>query len=518
MNAVDTDVSRLTQQQPVRAGRQFLVWSAALLPFLALALWRLRDGPGMTADDYGQYLMHAKALAEGRAYTDIGYIYSPFRYGIGPAAAPPGLPITLALIYKLLGPNIIVMRLVMLSITTVFVLMAGLYFAQHQDRYLGFGVALLCALSPEIVHSSTQLLTDLPFAALVWVVIYLVDKPGPFTPARILAVTVVGALAVAFRVPAVALFPALALYTVLRYRQHGLRPAIPLLILLVACLLLLSVIPFHKLSVVKFERIAQWSIADGLTNLRSYRWAVVESHLYPFPWAAANDVFHVVTGILMLIGLASWLRNSWATFGAIFAVVYVAMLLLLPISQERYLWPLFPFLVFGVLNGIRVLLAGPLLRSRRAAAFALLAEVVLVPPAMLRVIAAPRQPGLMETAEVLQVVQSVRASSAGPPARVIFYKPRSFAWTTGIPAMGAIGGSRECLISEFARGRITHVIMGSMTAGFNAVEQRNLAQLERERPDMFAEILRTEHFVVYRTRVSEQEAEIARAVCYRRGS
>jgi 4-amino-4-deoxy-L-arabinose transferase-like glycosyltransferase len=162
MNAVDSDAPPLTQHQPVRAGRESLVWILALVPFLALALWRLRDGPGLNADDYGQYLMHAQALAEGRPYTDIGYIYSPFRWGIGPAAAPPGLPLTLAVIYKLLGPNIIVMRLVMLCFATVFVLIAGLYFAQHQDRHIGLGVALLCALSPAIVHSSTQLLTDLP--------------------------------------------------------------------------------------------------------------------------------------------------------------------------------------------------------------------------------------------------------------------------------------------------------------------------------------------------------------------
>src|SRR5688572_29596533 len=160
MNAVDRDIPAWTQQ-PVRAGREVIVWVAALVPFLVLALWRMRDGPGLRADDYGQFLMHAKALAEGRPYTDIGYIYSPFRWGIGPVAAPPGLPLTLAVIYRLLGPDIIVMRIAMLCFAILFVLISGWYFARHADRHIGLGVALLCALSPAIVHGSTQLLTDL---------------------------------------------------------------------------------------------------------------------------------------------------------------------------------------------------------------------------------------------------------------------------------------------------------------------------------------------------------------------
>jgi hypothetical protein len=220
----------------------------------------------------------------------------------------------------------------------------------------------------------------------------------------------------------------------------------------------------------------------------------------------------------MLIGITSWLRSSGAMFGPIFAAVYLALLLFLPIRQERYLWPLFPFLVFGLLNGIRVLVAGPPVHSRRAGALTLLVAFALVPPAMARVIAEPRYESLMEMPEVQRLVQAVRASSPGTSPRVIFYKPRSFAWATGIPAMGAIGGSRECLISEFARGGITHVIMGSMEGGLNPVQQHDLARLRLERPDIFAEILTTEHFVVYRTRFSELEAVAARAACYRNKS
>jgi hypothetical protein len=97
-------------------------------------------------------------------------------------------------------------------------------------------------------------------------VIYLVDKPGRFSAARIFAIAALGVLAVAFRIPAVALFPAFALFTALQYRQHGLRAAGPLLIWIVAGLLLLFVLPLEKLSAVRLDRLAHWSITDGITN------------------------------------------------------------------------------------------------------------------------------------------------------------------------------------------------------------------------------------------------------------
>ena len=46
--------------------------------------------------DYAQYILHARALAEGRSYTDTEYMYSTYEPYLGPRAYPPGLPLLLA--------------------------------------------------------------------------------------------------------------------------------------------------------------------------------------------------------------------------------------------------------------------------------------------------------------------------------------------------------------------------------------------------------------------------------------
>ncbi len=495
-----------------RSSRRFLLWLAALLPFLVLALWRISDGPGLDADDYGQYLMHAQALAEGRPYADIGYIHSRYRWGLAPQSAPPGLPLTLAAVYRVFGPNILAMKMVMLGFAAAFVLLAGLYFARHEDRRIGLGVALLCGLSPEIVHGSTQLLTDLPFAALLWAIIYIMDLPGRLSAKRLVAVTVIGAFAMSFRVPGAIIFPALILFAVLRYRDHGFRPLVPVGVWVLGLLLVsIVVMPIARFGVIRFSRVFEWHWAEIVGNAGVYGSVLFQSHLHPFPGTRANDVFHVVTGAFMLVGLVAWLRKAYNKFGTVFAVVYAGVLLVLPIYGARYLWPLFPFFVFGLLNGVRIALQRLLPQfSARASAAALAFAGVLAVPGAITVLRAPREGDLMETADMQQIVRALKQDTAAAAVRVVFFKPRAFAWKTGIPAMGAIRGQAPCLVSELARARITHVINRQNA---DPTAQNDIRTLTSSRPELFREEVRTPAFVLYRVAVIPSEAAVATAAC-----
>jgi hypothetical protein len=69
--------------------------AAALLPFAAIVLARWSQPPAATDGDYAHYLLHAKAIAESRPYTDIGYIYTRMNL-VGPELQPPGWPLVLA--------------------------------------------------------------------------------------------------------------------------------------------------------------------------------------------------------------------------------------------------------------------------------------------------------------------------------------------------------------------------------------------------------------------------------------
>ena len=84
--------------RPLRepAGRvaRALPWALVAGVFLASVALHSSDGYTPFDGDYAQYLSHARALVEGRAYADIGYIYTTHAPSVGPRAYPPGLPLS----------------------------------------------------------------------------------------------------------------------------------------------------------------------------------------------------------------------------------------------------------------------------------------------------------------------------------------------------------------------------------------------------------------------------------------
>jgi hypothetical protein len=477
--------------------RGLLFWVAALLPFLALAFWRLTSGPGIDADDWAHYLMHAQALAEGRPYSDIPYVYSPYAHWIGPRLAMPGLPLLLSVAYRVVGPNIEIMRTLMLCFGVGFVVLAGAYFARHSERHLGIGVALLCGLSPAIVHASSQLLTDLPLAFTLWAVIVLMDLPGRLTPARLIGVTLLGAWAMLFRTAGLVLVPALLLFTVLRYKDHQLRPLIPVLAWSAGLLILSVVVDVRETSVLRFtpERILNWLTVTnfGLANIQAYLPSVMESQLHPFPNARANDVLHVLTSLLTAVGLIAWVRTSLTRFAVLFALVYAALLIIAPVHNTRYMWPLFPFFVFGLLNGVTILVRSILKLPMRARTVTVAFAVLLALGASRAVIAQPAPGDLLALPDVAEITTFMR-NAADQHARASFFKPRSLAWATGIPTVGPLGGRSECGLEEMDRLRITHVIVG----GIGRREAYGpLRRMVDARPDRFTLLLRNPTFSVY---------------------
>src|SRR5262245_54432227 len=301
-----------------RPRAQTWAWVLALAPFAVLAILKAHPGLGLVEDDAGQYLMHARALAEGRPYGDTGYIFSPMARWIGPRLAPPGLPLVLAGIYKVFGANLIVMTTVMVLFAAAFLLLAGLYFARHSERRLGLAVTFLCGITPVIALDASKILTDLPFAALLWVVIVLMDAPPRMSAKRIAAVTVAGGAAMLFRTPGIALIPALLLFTLLRYRDHKLRPALPVALWIAAALPIALVADISAGSVVSPDpsRLLRWLTMThfGIDNIIAYLRVVPDSFLTPFPFSIANTIYRYLALALMVLGLGSWVWKERVRF------------------------------------------------------------------------------------------------------------------------------------------------------------------------------------------------------------
>jgi hypothetical protein len=196
----------------------------------------------------------------------------------------------------------------------------------------------------------------------------------------------------------------------------------------------------------------------------------------------------------------------------VFCVLYGLVLLVLPIRHIRYAWPLYPAFIFGLLNGVR-LLAARFTTNWAPAVFGFAALLALMGAA--RVLAEPKPVNLYDLPEVREVSDFVRAANTLEPVRVTFFKPRSFAWATGIPAMGPIRGSSDCMFFELKRKRITHVIAGAVR-----VRRRpghgQLGELAAARPDLFAPLFENRRFRIYRFHAPADPVGEAPPVCGRR--
>lgn len=168
---------------------------AALLPFIALAFWHLRAPIDLALGDQAQYILHARALLEGKEYTDNGYIYYP-AVALSPAAYPPGLPMLIALVQTSGGPLLIV-RVVMVLTAVVCFYFAGRCLIALGDALLAPAAGLLPVLTPQLPFFATGLATDLAFALVVWGCCLLIDGPGRWLHGRIAAISFLRVLALA---------------------------------------------------------------------------------------------------------------------------------------------------------------------------------------------------------------------------------------------------------------------------------------------------------------------------------
>ena len=452
-----------------------LAWSAVMALVLLPSLWEWKYAPELDLDDRGQYLMHAEALAEGRPYTDIGYIYSHYSPKTGPRIAPPGAPLTLAPILKISPHNQTPFKLLVLMSLVAFIGISGQYIARRFDVWLGIVTALITGIALQADVIPAFGLTDITFAALVWAVIALADSSRPWSMSRTTLITAVGIAAFLYRTAAVPLIPAVFLFGIIQFREQRFRPLVPLLVWSAIFTLSYQVLKIGRIppdpngvvpSPVEFGGLPpDAGCCKSLIRLGREAWAyregVFNSHLYPFPWGSGNDLYHLASAGLMIVGLIYWLPRARRQFLAMFALTYAAMLLLSPIGATRYLWPLFPVLAFAFLWGLRwaIGIAFPRLCASRATA--LIASLLAV-GALARQAASPAPGPLVSHPALQELFRVVEDANARSGMRVAFSKPRTLSWETGVPAMPLIVARPEMIFEELGRQRITHVVMGSL--------------------------------------------------------
>ena len=184
------------------------------------------------------------------------------------------------------------------------------------------------------------------------------------------------------------------------------------------------------------ELTPQALLANMARTLDTLRSAIFELLLYPFPWRIANGAYHVLGMLLMAWGFVRMIRREWRAMTTALFVSYVAMLIVVPVRDTRYTWPILPVFAWAFYEGLVGLWA---LRPRwnvdraRSIAFAWCTAIALASAVL--VFRRPARDSLFDIPEVRALFTHVAALPRSPAPRVVFTNPRVLTWETGVPAM-----------------------------------------------------------------------------------
>lgn len=432
-------------------------WALALLPFLALTARHWRWFPDAVLGDHAQYVLHALALLDGRSYADIGYLYDPAVWWVGPPAYPPGFPLTLVPVIAAFGRDPAVFRWLNVCLMLLFAFAVSRAFARDTavwQRALAVGLA---AVGIESSGSLLVPLSDPGFCGLFWLFLAMVDRTTAWTPARILLLSAVGGAAIAYRAPGVVFVPALALFGVVTWREWRGRPWGPLVVWgtagAIAVARGLVETPYRDLLGVTMTLWRQrWLLAwDAL------RFACFETLGYPLPGDLPNDVYHLVAMLFVAGGMAMLAWRWRHSFQGIVLFGYGLMLVLSPVSSTRYYWPLYPVIGLAFVVGLEAAVRAA--RLPRPPVVTMGVALAALAGGLVR--GWGQQPphsflGDPAGREMLAWVADAGARSA---MRVAFQNPRVVTLETGVPAMGIADRTTDGHIELLVARKITHVLV-----------------------------------------------------------
>jgi hypothetical protein len=459
--------------------------AAALLPFAAIVFARWSQPPAATDGDYAHYLLHAKAIAESRPYTDIGYIYTRMNL-VGPEVQPPGWPLVLSPFVAVFGTDSPVFKVLVTLLVAGFGIMVGLYFVRRNQPILGFAGAAAGPVALEVQYATSSALSDPLFCTLVWLTLLLADADGPIGWRRGVGLAFLCLAVMSVRVAGVAMLPALLLYATLKDRDTRLKLILPLVTAL-AVLVLVAWLGFDRIPFLD-------RLLNNLRNLslilflRTYVLALAAGALYPVGINLADDLYHVLAIVPMLIGGLLLISRGYRTALVSFALVYAGVLLISPVREPRYAWPLIPLVMIFMTDGL--LWLGERVASGRlrhvAPKLVLGFVAVVTASTAIHIARRPARLSLVGDQDTMALFEWVRSTRDTMPMRVVFTNPRVLTLETDVPAMGIPFGNRDAVVAELDRQRITHVVVPIVH--LQRESERNLRRFVSERPTQFPEV------------------------------
>jgi len=412
--------------------RSGIVVALLILAVLCVYLATITDGMPVQSTDWAMYVMHARNILSGRAYTDTGYIVQPETIYEGANSYPSGLPLLLVPVYAAVGFSVRAFKVVC-EVALALSLWPIYLFGR---RYLSAAGALLVVLATAFgslymgVHDSInsdsvyQLLSFGSIVLALWIY-----SSGRENWRWGLLVGLAFSAAYLTRPVGFALvLGAIAVDLFRRRRVAGCKWAhICAVAGVFVVLVLVNGAIFHKDSAYQ----DQFIFSPVPVARHALAYVTYFSYLFASPLGNAFRYAMWVPSML-LAGLGIWagIRRNGLTLVEFYGTILLGVLCVYWVPNARYLLPLMPiFLVYILMGAVTALARVP--QNYRAVLQA--AGVVLLlaaPAANLAHIRDGNRDTLIATPAFNQLVQQIEAVT-GAHDYVIFWNPRVLALYTG---------------------------------------------------------------------------------------
>ena len=488
--------------------REFIIVSAVIVSIMGFYLLTMRPGHRWGGDAF-QYISHARNIAEGRKYSDTGYIFNPYA-PLAPQTYPPVLPLFLTLPYRFFGLNLEAMKYFMLFPVGGFLVAFYVWVRRRISPSAAIWLLLVMGMNPFLWAFKENILSDVPFLAFLCLTFFLVDKledkleEGAWnrTETIFLSVAVGGSIYLCFGTRAVGLvlLPALIAYDLLRFRRVRFSS---LMIVAVASSLVL--VQNRLLETLNHYN----TMAGGAAFLHNFPLGLVrniEHNLISVLFLPSISEFGrgglrlvvVGGGVLVLLGLAStwsvlFLKRQMAVYD-VFGVLYLGMIAILPFGLFRYYMPLVPLFLVYLAHALQT---SSFLGNLRALQLLFFPTVALLSISATIFYATSVRSSLRNGVHAVPAVELFEYVREEVPedAVCVFSKPRVLALFTGRPAAKYNDAADLDLMLEFFR----KIEARYLIARRSAAEDDPLRHFIAAYGDQLSQVFENNDFAVYRT-------------------
>lgn len=484
-------VARLPPGLTVRKAAAAALLLAALTTF---HLATIRPGQYWD-DDFALYILHAKNLAEGRAYSNTGYIYNPSYPWLGPESYPPGFPALLAPVYRVFGLALHPMKVLVVLLLGAALAAVFLYLVGELPFSWALAATAIVGLNPFLSEFKDAVVSEIPFVFFAWTSLLLVrrstlrmesDARAPIAPWLVVGLFLF--FSTATRSLGIVLLPSLVVYHLLRFRRIT-RAS------LVAVSVGFALYELQDLLIRPSLTYSDQLRGRGLWLFRNM--AYYTSSLAEF-WASGSlpALHRVLTvGLLALAALGFASRCRRPSMLEMFTPLYIGAILVWPASGgTRYLLPVFPAWILYAAVGVLCVREWRPSVGRAVAAVLALAIGSTYAVKYGRTDFGPLREGV-ETPGAADLFRFLREQTA-PDSVLIVRRPRALALYTGRRASVYHQADDESLLAYFRKVHATHAVVGP----FDTNSQ--LPDLIQRHPDQFASLYESAEYRVFSFRTA----------------